>query len=128
MEVFLKVKFLTIFSFIFSISTLFCCVLPMVLATFAGGAAVVSLISVFPWLIALSKIKHWIFILTAGLLVFVVPYVFFPKSQWVCKLNHGKGCETFGLISKLMISVSVIMFTLSFVLSYLWVPFSHLLE
>ena len=124
----MKVKSANTLALLFSISTLLCCVLPAVLSALVGGAAVISLISVFPWLIALSKIKHWIFIITAALLVFVIPYVFFPKSKWVCKLYNGKGCQTFGFMSRLILSISIFMFSLSLTVSYLWVPFRKLLE
>ena len=124
----MKIKSVNAIALVFSFSTLLCCVLPAFLSIVAGGAAIIALISVFPWLIGLSKIKHWIFLVTAFLLVFLIPYVFFPKSSLVCKLNNGQACQSLGLVSKGILSLSIVMFSLSLFVSYLWVPLSELLD
>ena len=38
-----------------STGTLLCCALPSALAALAGGAAVASFVSAFPWLVGLSQ-------------------------------------------------------------------------
>ena len=45
-----------------SLSTLICCALPTLLVTLGMGASMVSLISLFPWLLILSKYKIQIFL------------------------------------------------------------------
>ena len=50
----MKDKALSAVSLFTSSGTLLCCVLPAVVATIAGGAAVSSMLSAFPFLIPLS--------------------------------------------------------------------------
>ena len=124
----MKIISVNTIALICSFSTLLCCVLPALLSIVAGGAAVMSLISVFPWLIGLSRIKHWIFLVTVILIVTLIPYIFFPKSKLVCRLNNGQACQTLGLVSKGILSLSIFMFCISIFVSYLWVPLSELLK
>ena len=57
----MKEKLISVLALFTSTGTLLCCVLPAVVATVAGGAAVGSMLSLFPWLIPLSIHKEWIF-------------------------------------------------------------------
>ena len=54
----MKDKALSLFTLFTSSGTLLCCVLPAVVATIAGGAAVSSMLSVFPFLIPYQCIKN----------------------------------------------------------------------
>ena len=53
-----KNKFLDIIALFSSSGTLICCALPMTVATIAGGAALSSLVSLFPFLVTLSQYKN----------------------------------------------------------------------
>jgi mercuric ion transport protein len=44
-----------------SFSTLVCCALPSLLVLFGMGAAVVSMLTVAPWLVTMSRHKIWTF-------------------------------------------------------------------
>ena len=49
-------------------ATLVCCVIPIVLVTIGMGAAVASLASSAPWLIALTMHKGWVFAVSGALI------------------------------------------------------------
>ena len=53
-----------------SVSTLICCALPTLLVALGMGASMVSLMSLFPWLIMISKYKVQTFLI-AGLFLLV---------------------------------------------------------
>lgn len=111
-----------------SFGTLICCVLPALIAMIAGGAAVVSLISVFPWLVELSKHKKWIFLLT-GVLILSNAYLLYwkPRMQINCDLAGGEGCEKTGRFSKLVLSVAVAIYLFGLFFSYGLVPLLEVL-
>lgn len=51
-----------------SVATLLCCVLPSLLVLAGLGATVAAVTSALPWLVTLSRNKHWVF-LVAGVLI-----------------------------------------------------------
>lgn len=51
-----------------SLSTLLCCALPSLFVLFCLGATVASVLSQAPWIVAMSRHKHWVFII-AGVLI-----------------------------------------------------------
>ena len=60
---FYKELFAPILSLFTSLSTLVCCALPALLVTVGLGTTLVSIVSIFPWIVVLSKYKLYIFIL-----------------------------------------------------------------
>ena len=71
-------NWLTLFA---SMGTLICCALPILLVSLGLGATVAAMTSVFPFLIALSEHKEWVFGLSgvllggSGWLLFRIPRV-----------------------------------------------------
>src|SRR5437588_10367262 len=66
-----------------SLSTLLCCALPSLFVLFGMGATVASVLSQAPWLVLMSRHKHWVFLI-AGFLIavnFVYLYAIAPKLQ-----------------------------------------------
>ena len=49
-------------AFLGGLATLLCCALPGIVGVVAGGAAVLALLQVAPWLVGLSRVKEWIFL------------------------------------------------------------------
>lgn len=118
----MKNKFLSILSVFTSSSTLICCALPALVAAIAGGAAVSSLISIFPWMVPLSQHKLWIFLL-AWLLIILTGILIFRNQTPNCDLSKGEtGCEVTGKFSKISfyISFSILLFATFF--SYALTP------
>ena len=90
----MKDKALSVVTLFTSSGTLLCCVLPAVVATIAGGAAVSSMLSAFPFLIPLSMNKEWIFLIAAILISINGYMVFKPNQEVACDVDEGEdGCE-----------------------------------
>lgn len=118
----MKNKCLSVLALFTSFGTLLCCVLPAIVATIAGGAAVGAMISAFPWLIPLSQNKGWIFLI-AGILILVdVILVFRPNPQTACDVNGEKGCEITSRFSKRMLILAIIIYGIGAFFSYALVP------
>lgn len=112
-------NFLSLFG---SSATLLCCALPAMISMIAGGAAVGSLISTFPWLIPVSRYHNWIF-LVAGILLFINGiFVFSPKGKVACSITGGKGCEVAGRFSQWMFYISVVLYSVGAFFAYAYVP------
>ncbi len=119
------VNFLALFT---STGTLLCCALPATIAAVAGGAAVASLVSTFPWLIPLSANKGWIFLGSGLIIVFSGILVFRPKGTVACSLTGGEGCEIAGRFTKVMFWISAGIYSVGAFFAYAIVPLLRILE
>lgn len=102
-------KIFTFLSLFGSLSTLFCCALPVVFVTIGAGAVFASLTAAFPSIIWLVERKDALFLLTGLLLAF--NFWFLKRAQnLACPPNREQGelCDD----SK-KISFKVYYFTLS---------------
>lgn len=118
----LKEKIVSFLSLFGSTATLLCCALPATISIIAGGVAVGSLISTFPWLVPLSKYHNWIFLI-AGILLFINGvFVLTPKGKLACSVTGGKGCEIAGNFSKIVFWVSIALYFVGFFFAYAYVP------
>ncbi|MCH2448546.1 MAG: hypothetical protein MK198_00220 [Gracilimonas sp.] len=88
-----KQKAFSFFALFTSTGTLLCCALPAAVAAFAGGAAVSSMISVFPWLVPFSANKEWIFLGSAIMLILNGILIYRPKGKMACNITGGKGAK-----------------------------------
>jgi len=123
----MREKIMSFFSLFGSTATLLCCALPATLSIIAGGAAVGSLISVFPWLIPISKHHNWIFLIAGILLLINGIFVIKPKGKVACSITGGKGCEVAGSFSKWMFWFSVILYSIGAFFAYAYVPLMELM-
>lgn len=103
----MKEKIVSFLSLFGSSATLICCALPASIAAIAGGSAVVSLISSFPFLVTISHYKYWIFLVAGLLLIFNGILTLKPKGKVACSITGGKGCETAGKFQKFMFRSSL---------------------
>jgi len=118
----MKEKILSLLSLFGSSATLLCCALPAAVSIIAGGAAVGSLISAFPWLIPISKYHNWIFAI-AGMLLFMNGiFVFSPKGKVACAVTGGKECEVAGNFSKWVFWISIVLYGIGVFFAYAYVP------
>ncbi len=120
-------KIISFFALFGSTGTLLCCALPAALAAVAGGAAVGTILSAFPWLIPLSQNKAWIFIGAGGLIVFNAILVVRPKGKVACSITGGKGCEVAGAFQKFLLSASIAIYAAGTFMAYGLVPVLQLL-
>ncbi len=117
-------SFLSLFT---SLGTLLCCALPSLLVLFGLGATVATVLSEVPWLVSLSRHKHWVFIL-AGLLIsanFVYVYVVAPKLQMrngACDPNDPAACRTASHFSRIVLWSSAGLYLVGFFTAYLLGP------
>ncbi len=118
-------SFLALFT---STGTLLCCALPSALAAIAGGTAVVSFVSTFPWLVPLSQNKEWIFLIAGFMILFSGLLTYRPKGKVACSITGGKGCAVAGRFTKVMFWTSAIIYTIGAFFAYALWPIMLLLE
>lgn len=115
-----KKLFLPTFSLFTSFSTLLCCALPALLVTIGAGATLASIISVSPWLIALSKYKIYTFGFSALMLIFAGIVRYKSKDNF-CPTdpNQAKACKNLKIISGVIYWSSVIIFLIGFFFAFI---------
>ena len=119
----MKDRALSVFTLFTSSGTLLCCVLPAVVATIAGGAAVSSMLSAFPFLIPLSMHKEWIFGIATILIAIYGYMVFKPNQEVACDIEAGKdGCDIAGRFNKRMFYLSASVLAIGAFFAYALVP------
>lgn len=112
------------FSLFTSLSTLLCCALPTLLIILGLGAVVASTISSFPFLIALSKNKHWMF-LAAFIALGINFYLLYGRKKRVCPIPTNKvetPCEAASRWNKVIFWISVVMLLIGLFVAYLALP------
>ena len=119
----MKDRAFSVFTLFTSSGTLLCCVLPAVVATVAGGAAVSSMLSAFPFLIPLSMNKEWIFGIAAILIAINGYMVFKPNQEVACNVEAGEdGCDITGRFNKRMFYISASVLAIGAFFAYALVP------
>lgn len=97
-----------------SVGTLLCCALPSLFILFGLGAAVASTLTQFPWLVALSRHKTWVFALSGVMIAggFVQLYVVLPKlrtSGETCAVDDPS-CDTASRVTKVCLWFSAVIY------------------
>jgi mercuric ion transport protein len=69
------------FSLFSSVGTLLCCALPSLLVLAGLGASVASTLSFLPWLVALSRHKHWTFLISGMLIALSFLNVYYVSPR-----------------------------------------------
>lgn len=123
-----KQKISSYLSLFTSTGTLLCCALPSAIAAIAGGSAVVSFISTFPWLVPLSQHKGWIFLMAGVMLLISGVLVYRPKGRVACSITGGEGCEVAGRFTKVTFWVSAGIFAVGVFFAYALLPILMFLE
>ena len=103
-----------------SLSTLICCALPTFLVTLGMGASMVSLISLFPWLLVLSKYKIQIFFV-AGLLLLISFYLFWQGRNAPCSIDpiQAKMCLKLRFTNLIILIISSTIFLIGFFFAFI---------
>lgn len=111
-----------------SLGTLLCCALPSLLVLFGLGATVASSLTAVPWLVTLSRQKHWVF-LVAGLLIavsFVYVYRIAPRLKAradACSVeNSPTACDTATRLTRVTLWVSAAIYAIGFFTAYVLGP------
>lgn len=119
------VSVLTLFT---SGGTLVCCALPITLVSLGLGSAVVGLTGAFPWLIALSKHKAWVFAGSALLLAFGAWMIYRPGRSCPTDPNLRRLCERADKWNRRLHSISAVIWGIGFTAAYLSLPILKLVE
>lgn len=110
-----------------SLSTLLCCALPSLFVLFGLGATVASVLSQAPWLVTMSRHKHWVFLI-AGFLIagnFVYVYRVAPRLQakhGACDPNDPAACRTASHFSRAVLWCSAVLYLIGCFTAYLLGP------
>lgn len=108
-------SFLSLFG---SLSSMFCCALPVLLVILGAGAVFASMISALPWLVTISRYKEWVFLVTGILLVLNFVLVYRPQGKIACVIGAGKPCEAAKRWNKLILFFSAIVYVISLFVAY----------
>ena len=112
-------SFLALFT---STGTLLCCAIPACIALLAGGAAIGTYVTLFPWVIPLSRHSGAIFIVAGVMISISAVFTLMPKSKLACSVTGGKGCEVAGTWTKAMFWFSVAVYSVGGFMTYAVVP------
>jgi mercuric ion transport protein len=113
------------FSLFTSLGTLLCCALPSLLVLFGLGASVASTLSFLPWLVTLSRHKHWTFAISGGLIAlsFLNTYLLAPRLRvWECSPENPSACEDASDFSRILLWVSAGIYLVGFLVAYVLGP------
>ena len=116
---------LSYFSLFTSVGTLLCCALPSLLVLAGLGASVASTLSALPWLVTLSRHKHWTFAVSGVLIAlsFLNMYYIAPRLKVkACVPDNPSACEDASKFSRALLWVSAVIYTIGFFSAYLLGP------
>ena len=110
-------NFLTLFA---SSSTLICCALPALFIVLGAGASFVNLLTIFPFLITLSKYKLTIS-LFAFFSILIGGYINYKTYYLPCPIDPilGRVCMRSRKRSRLIYFISVIIFLFANIFTYI---------
>tara|TARA_B100000609_G_C17032950_1_gene339746 strand:- start:170 stop:553 length:384 start_codon:yes stop_codon:yes gene_type:complete len=109
-----------------SVSTLICCALPTLLVALGMGASMVSLMSLFPWLIMISKYKVQTFFI-AGLFLLVSFYLFWQGRKVPCPADpiQAKICFKLRYTNLIILIISSTIYLIGFFFAFIAVYFFY---
>lgn len=124
----MKEKIVSVVSLFGSTGTLLCCALPAGIAALAGGAAIATYVSTFPFVVPLSRYKEWIFLVAGVLIVMNGILTLRPRGKLACSITGGKGCEVAGMFTKAMFWMALGIYVVGVFMTYGIVPVLEWLE
>lgn len=104
-----------------SISTLFCCALPIILVSLGLGSIMAALFSHLPWLAWISEHAAYFFILTS-ILLGVSGYMLFYQPL-VCAIEGQEKCQSKQTYAQIIWLITLIILIIGFVFKYILIYF-----
>ena len=91
------------------------------------GATVASFLSAIPWLVAVSRHKNWVFLISGVLIVtnFLYTYALAPRLRTrsgACPIDTPEGCEAATTMSRVILWISAAIYSVGFFTAYLLGP------
>lgn len=115
------------FALFASLSTLVCCALPSLLVLVGMGASVATMLSVAPWLVALSRHKELVFA-ASGLMIAANAYYVYrvvPRllvSRGVCQPGDESACAAASRFSRATLLASAAVYVAGFFVAFMLAP------
>tara|TARA_B100000941_G_C28468642_1_gene535104 strand:- start:589 stop:966 length:378 start_codon:yes stop_codon:yes gene_type:complete len=108
------------FSLFASLSTLICCALPVLFVTLGMGAVLAGFISIFPWIVVVSKYKSYVFV-GAGLMLIISTYFFWQSRNSPCPSDQKLAamCSRLKSINKTILIISSVTYLIGLYFAYL---------
>jgi hypothetical protein len=100
-------------------STLVCCALPIILVSLGFSAALVSIVSISPWIEWLSNYDIWVLSITGLILLAAAWSMFHPGRFCPLDPNFGKLCAKAYRINKVLIAISIILWFVAIFVNYI---------
>lgn len=115
----LKQVFLPTLSLFTSAGTLVCCALPALLVTIGAGATLAGLVSVAPWLVALTRYKAWTFGVS-GLMLAIAGVMQWRARYAPCPIDpvQAQACTRLRKISAWVYGFSVAIYAVGFFFAF----------
>ena len=110
-----------------SIGTLLCCALPSLLVLLGLGATVATVLSAAPWLVAVSRHKHWVFAISGALIAGNVLYIYklapaLRRERAACPTDAPEACNTASRISRIVLWLSAALYVIGLLAAYVVGP------
>jgi mercuric ion transport protein len=112
---------LSYFSLFTSVGTLLCCALPSLLVLAGLGASVASTLSALPWLVTLSRHKHWTFSISGILIAlsFLNMYFLAPRLKArACDPESPSACDNASTLARTLLWISAAIYLVGFFAAY----------
>jgi mercuric ion transport protein len=109
------------FSLFTSVGTLLCCALPSLLVLAGLGASVASTLSALPWLVTLSRHKHWAFAISGTLIAlsFLNMYYLAPRLRArACDPANSSACDNASTLARTLLWISAAIYAIGFSAAY----------
>lgn len=123
-----KEQGITWFTLFTTTGTLVCCALPIIFVTLGLGATVAAMTSTFPFLMALSQHKIWVFAFSGFMLAISGWLMFRPGRACPTDIELARVCSTAHKWNKRIYWSSVVIWSIGFTAAYLLLPIRIWLE
>ena len=103
-----------------SLGTLFCCALPALFVALGAGAALAGLLSNAPYLIALSKYKALLFLISGSLMI-ISGYLIWRSRNAPCPADplKARACKRLRIASLAIYFFSVTIYAIGFFFAFI---------
>jgi uncharacterized membrane protein len=115
-----KFSYLSFLSLFTSAGTLLCCALPALLVTLGAGATLAGITTNFPWLVAVSKYKIWVFII-AGILIILafIANKYSQKLPCPADKDKAKNCLKLRKYSSFTVYLALLLYIVGFFFAFI---------
>lgn len=118
----IKESSISIFTLFAAGGTLVCCALPILLVTLGFGTAVAGLTSSFPWMVALSQDKEWVFAASFVMLLVAGWFIYRRGRSCPADPEAARTCARVDTVNRCIYWGSVTLWLVGFFAAFLLWP------